>query len=261
MKITKILVNSLFCFSILLLTSTSFSQGPQQTSSLKKPLIYQIGQVVHINAGGPRPLLQAIDALQDKYGWAVDYEDPQYPPSPAGVPSPPSPPNRRHANVSGVGESAFAVQFNAPPNGQPDEQSVLTTVVDSYNQSGGAAEFKLLKQDDGTFAVVGTRVPGSNNENQQPILDSPINLPTDRRTAHATIALICQTLSQQSEVPVTATSANVNETLRVIVGGNAVPARVLLARTLQSIGGKPYWRLIYNPDRKSYELTIANLSQ
>ncbi len=67
----------------VVLAGISASALGQARSELKKPLIYQIGTTVHINAYGPRPLLQTVEALQEKYGWLVDYEDPHYAPASA----------------------------------------------------------------------------------------------------------------------------------------------------------------------------------
>jgi len=254
--------------SILLLTSNSFAQAPQQTNpALKKPLIYQIGQVVHLNAGGPRPLLQAIDALQQKYGWVVDYEDPQYSAAVAGAANRPSPPNRRRANMVGNSENAFSVQFNVgpTPDSRPDEATVLTTVIDAYNQSGGVAEFKLLSEHGAGFAVVGIGVRDVNNNeiaSQQPVLDSPISLASERRSAGETIALICRKVSQASRVPISVNPAeNLDGNAGVVVGGSSVPARTLLSHALLSRGEKLYWRLIYDAGGKNYVLSIQSPSR
>lgn len=259
-------VRRLLRFSIVLLASSSFGQGQQSNPALKKPVIYQIGQVVHLNATGPRPLLQAIEALQQKYGWVVDYEDPQYPPASAATPSRTSPPNRRHANIAETSENAFSVQFNVgpTPDSRPDEAAVLTTVIDAYNQSGDAAEFTLLKERDAGFAVVGVGVRDINNEmaSQQPVLDLPISLASERRSAGETIALICQKVSQASKVMISVDPReNLDGNARVAVGGSGVPARTLLSRTLSSLGEKLYWRLIYDAGGKSYELSLQSLSR
>lgn len=260
-------VRRLSRFSVVLLASSSFGQGQLSNPALKKPVIYQIGQVVHLNATGPRPLLQAIDALQQKYGWVVDYEDPQYPPASAAAPSRTSPPNRRHANIAETSENAFSVQFNVgpTPDSRPDEATVLTTVVDAYNQSGGAAEFKLLKllrEHDAGFAVIAIGVRDINNEiaSQQPVLDLPISLASERRSAGETIALICRKVSEASKVPI---AANPTEDLHgnasVAVGGSGVPARTLLSHTIEAMGQNLYWRLIYDAAGKNYVLSIQGL--
>jgi len=251
-------VRCLLCFATLLCTCTSYSQASQQTGpALKKPLIYQIGQTVHIHATGSRPLLQAIDALQRQYGWAVDYEDPQYLPTPAGRPSPP---NRREPRSAATIERGFGVQFEVPADGRPDEQSILTTVVDAYNQSEGAAQFKVVRENDRRWAVVGVGARGPNNEivTQQPILDFRIRLVPEQRTAGATIELICQKVSAASELSVSAKGASpaLHEDTALTVGGSDVPARELLLRTLASMGSNLYWCLLYDADEKSYALNI-----
>jgi hypothetical protein len=128
----------------ILLPSTSFSQAERATSQIKKPLIYQFGNVVHINADGPRPLLRALDALHEKYGWTVNYEDPQYP---AELNLPVNP-RWRHPNAGSFGGESFSVEFKTGPAGdsRPDENLVLTTVVDAYNEGGGVAQFELRKE-------------------------------------------------------------------------------------------------------------------
>lgn len=262
------LLKCLFCLVPILLTPKGFSQAaPQPGPAIKKPLIYQIGQIVHINATGSRPLLQAVDALQEKYGWIVEYEDPQYPAAIGGAATPPSPPNRRHPNARTNGTTGFSVQFNGgpTPDSRPDEQTVLALVVDANNQSNDAGQFELRKEKDGSFVVdgVGVRSPQGETSSQQPILDSLISLKAERRSARQTIALICQKVSQQSKIQVTADGVadSLPERETVAVGGVGVPARTLLSRTLASMGGKLYWRLIYDSNEKSYQLSISRESQ
>ena len=262
------LVKCLFCLVPILLASRGFSQeAPEPSPSIKKPLIYQIGQIVHISATGSRPLLQAIDALQNKYGWIVDYEDPRYLPATNGATNPPSVPVRRHPNARNNGEAGFSVEFNGgpTPDSRPDEQTVLSLVVDANNQSNSAGQFELRKEKDGGFVVVGVAVrgPQGDSSSQQPILDLLISLAAERRTARETIALICQNVSQQSKIQVSA-SGVANSHLgheTVAIGGAATPARTLLSRTLASMGGDLYWRLIYDSSEKTYQLSISPLSQ
>ena len=166
---------------------------------MKKPLIYQIGQTVHINADGPRPLLQAIDALQEKYGWTVDYEDPQYPPAIGGLTPPATGPVRRHPNGRNNGSAGFSVEFNVTADSRPDERAVLALIVDANNQSNDGGQFELRKDTDDGFMVVGegALTPQGETSSQRPILDSLISLKAERRSARETIALICEKVSQR----------------------------------------------------------------
>jgi hypothetical protein len=248
-----------------LLVSNGFSQA-EPGPTIKKPLIYQVGQMVHINAAGSRPLLQAVDALQQKYGWTVDYEDAQYPPPTDGATNQLSPPLRRRPNAAQIRDSGFSVEFNTGPtsNSRPDEDTVLALVVDANNQSNDAGQFELRKVKDGSFAIVGVGVRDSQGQSayQQPILDTPISLASERRSARETITLICQKLSEQIKIPVVVNDASESVPGRetVAIGGTAVSTRTLLSRTLASMGSNFYWRLIYDSSNKSYEFSVDRLS-
>ena len=212
-------------FGMVLTGCVGLAYAAQESSpELKKPTIFEIGEYVHINASGERPLLQAIDALQSKYGWTVDYEDPQYLSAPGINLSRPSPPNRRHANSSGRSENGFSVQIKIGPasNLSPDVASVLSTVVTAYNQSNGAGEFKLLKESAGRFSVVGIGARNSEGQiqSQQPILDLPISVAKKERNEGETIAVICQALTEQSKIPVsTDTPGNAWEAAKLAIVG------------------------------------------
>lgn len=251
--------------ALVLMTPPILSQAPRQTTpEIKKPLIYQIGEYLHINASGPRPLLQAVDALQQKYGWTLNYEDPQYASNPADEDHGFSPPHRLHAEAAGNGgdSSGFSFQFNVGPdsNRPPDEEALLNATVDAYNQSGGAAQFKLLRQQDGNFAIVGVAVPGADDQlsEQTPILNLPITIAKERRTAAETVALICREIAQQGKTPISLSSIG-GTSLRdanVVVGGSGVPAREMLQRVLAASGGKTYWQLVYDFGSKAFALNL-----
>ena len=247
----------------ILLPARSVSQAAHTTSQIKKPLIYQVGNVVHIHAEGPRPLLRAIQALQDKYGWMVDYEDPQYPADLDLTTNAPSLPQRRHPNGGNL-KGSFSVEFNSgpAPDSPPDENSVLKIVVESYNQSDADGQFELRKEQDGRFDVVGIGVRGQNGEvsSPGPILDLLITLKTKRRSVQETVALICQKVSQRSQIPAApiGIADSVHGHGTVAVGGMTVSARTMLSRTLSAVREKPLsWRLLYDATGKSYELKLA----
>jgi len=254
------------------LPTASLSQMPTPDSRIKKPLIYQIGDVVHIHADGPRPLLLALDALQEKYGWIVNYEDAEYPANSGLSPNPPSQSPHIHANVRRRGGGGFSVEFNVgpTPDSRPDEYSVLTAVVNAYNEGNATAQFELRTKNekDASFDVVGVGIGGQGNEiaTQQPILDLSIMLATELRTVEETIASICQKLSERSKVPVIPGEISNDVHGRstrptIAVGGVGVPARTLLSRTLTFMGDGMGWRLLYDSSSKNYELNVIGPSQ
>jgi len=95
---------------------------------------------------------------------------------------------------------------------------------------------------------------------QQPVLDLPISLASERRSAGETIALICQKVSQASKAHISVNpTENLHENASVTIGGSSMEARTLLSRTLSSMGEKLYWRLIYDAGGKNYVLSIQGL--
>jgi len=72
--------NRFACFFLILLVSLcAFSPAAAPREAyLKDATISETAGTVRINADSPRPLEQVLDALQRKYGWVVNYEDPQY---------------------------------------------------------------------------------------------------------------------------------------------------------------------------------------
>jgi len=244
----------------------SLAQSPQTASQIDKPVIYQIGDYLHINAAGPRPLLQAIDALQRKYGWVIDYEDPQYTTAPENPASRPSPPHRLHsmAQTAGNASGAFSLRFQLAEQGNavPDEAKLLTALVNAYNDSNGAAEFKLLQQAGDRFAVVGVGVRDANGNvvSQHPILDLPITLAKAQKGAAEAISLISRQVSAESKIAISVHfDPALPQSTTAMIGGQDLPARQLLLAAVGVLGSKAYWRLLYEPQNKAYELNIRQL--
>ncbi len=269
--ITAIVLVSLIAMA---LSGKGFSQPEPATSRLKNPVIYQIGNVLHIRAEAPRSLLRVLDALQEQYGWTVNYEDPQYPAGADADANPAPLPQRRSPRARNYVRGGFTAVVdvtptpNGPQNGRPDENAVLTAMVNAYNQGDAGSQFELRRQKDGRFDVVGMLDASQNSDEsggarQEPILDLPISLETQRRTANQTLMAICQELTEQSKIAITAALIDANSTRQgmgnvvVTVGGNLAPARTLLAQTLASIGERLSWRLLYDSASKSYRLEVT----
>lgn len=224
----------------------------QTATYLRQATITQTSEVVHITANSPRPLLQTLDALRQKYGWVVDYEDPKY---------------ISHLDVIDVpGDSSqsrlpaggnFSVEF---PANAPEQEKTLRIVVDSYNQGRNPGRFEVRRTSLGSFYVAGT---SANNEigsmaPQLPLLDIPVSVPTRPRTIAQIINLICHTLAVQSHTPVTVGvlpgGLLAHATLKI--GGAKVSARELLLQCLTATDRRLYWCLLFDPTSKGYVLNI-----
>jgi hypothetical protein len=269
---------SIIALPIVLLSSAGrcFGQAASATSHLKKPLIYEIGNVVRINAEGERPLLRALDALQQKYGWIVDYEEPQYSADADRAEDAASSPPRRHANPRNGRPEAFSVEFTVgpTPDSTPDESSVLTTVVNAYNEGNAVVQFELRdennsanekdRQRERRFDVVGINERDHQNDGQSqpPILNLPINLRTEPRSAAQTILAICDRVSEKSKTSIAVGAIDGNLSgKQVAVGGSGVSARTLLSSTVTSVSERLFWRLLYDSSSKNYELSLVGLPQ
>lgn len=232
-------------------------------SYVRQAVIAQTEKGLHITANSPRPLAQVLDALQRKYGWQINYEDPQYvyggdlTPLPAANAHPSDPASQVRVPNGGAFTLDLPVAL-APP--MPDEAKALNAVVDAYNQSGNPGRFELRKESEQNFDVVGTgaRQEKGRMSEQAVVLDAPITLAEQPRSAVDTIDLIFQQVSQAShiEVALGVSPRSLLAGSKVTVGGTKVAARVLLARTLAGTNRTLYWRMLFNPESKGYLLSL-----
>jgi len=237
-------------FLIALQTSAQTSKGSRSYS--KDATISQSGGTVHIVANSPRPLEQVLDALQQKYGWAINYEDPQYISSMDIVTSA----GGDSGSKLPAGET-FAVEFSATAR---EEEKILHLVVDSYNQSKNPGRFELRRDTQGNFRVVGTAARDEKGAmSAQPVfLDLPLTLTTEERSVTDTVNLICEGIAAQNKTAIAvgvSPRGLMNRTLAK-VGGTKIPAHDLLAESLTATHHNLYWRLLFDPDSKSYFLSI-----
>jgi hypothetical protein len=220
-------------------------------SYLKQATVSQEGGTIHVNANSPRPLAQALEALQQKFGWNVDYEDPQYTAAADMVDAPKSSPMPKLP-----AGAAFSAQF---PANLADEEKILRAVVDSYNQSKNPGQFEL-RHTDGNFYVVGNAAHDDKGAmaKQSVLLDSTVTLTTEERTVTETVNLICEQLAAQAGSPVTlgVTPRRPMDRNSVKLGGAKVSARDLLVQALHATHQNFYWHLLYDPNSKGYYLDI-----
>jgi hypothetical protein len=251
---------------ILLLFCCSSETLQAQGSYSKQAAISESAGKIRLVANDPRPLAQALEALQLKYGWRVNYEDPKFI-SKLDLSEPKAPPDKSsHPEVQSrvPGGGNFAVEFSAgpPPNAVPDEQKTLQLLVDSYNRSTNPGRFELRKDKDRqeqVFDVVGTAAHDDQGKiaQQQVLLDSPMTIAAQERTFSDTIDLICQQIADKSHVKI---SLGVHpsglDRTPVTVGGKELTARTYLFRAMESTSRKLVWRLLYDPESDSYFLNV-----
>jgi hypothetical protein len=247
-----------------------FAEGMHaQASFAKQATISAASGKLHLSANDSRPLAQALNVLQQKYGWRVNYEDPEYVSKLDVVEAKAlldksSYPNGEHRIPRG---GVFVVEFPAgsSPDAAPDEQKTLQLIVDAYNHSSNPGQFELRSDKDRAgevFAVVGTAAHDNQGRvsRQQAVLDLPITLAVEERTASDTIDLICQKMGEKNNAKVTLGVHPLGlDRVKVTIGGKELAARSHLLRALESTGRTLSWRLLYDPDSNSYFLNLQQI--
>jgi hypothetical protein len=230
----------------------AFAQTAEKPAPYQKQaVVAQNADTIHISANSPRPLLQTLDALQQKFGWVVDYEDPRYI-SHMDYVDVPGDETRPQMPAGG----SFTVDVPA----KAAEADALRLVVDSYNQSKNPGRFEVRPGEQNRFYVVGTGAHDGKGSvsSQQALLDISVTIPTRQRTIAETISLICGAAAKQTHTTVTlgVSPRNFLEHAPAKIGGNRVPARELLLQCLAATHRNLYWRLLFDPSSKGYFLDI-----
>ena len=219
-------------------------------SYAKEAVITETAGTVQITANSPRPLEQVLYALQRKYGWVVNYEDPQYVSAVDLVKA------TDHDSQLPAGGN-FTFEFSGTV---PDEEKILRGLVDTYNKSKNPGHFELRHTADGLFNIVGTAGHSNKGEIVQQLapFDLPLTLASQERTIDETVTHICSELSKKGHQNVVLAISPRKSLLRnrVVVGGSRVAARELLAKSLLATHEKLYWRLLFDPTSKSYYLDL-----
>lgn len=229
----------------------AFAQVVPSVAYTKDAVITETAGTVHITANNPRPLEQILGALQRKFGWVVNYEDPQYvAPVDLVVER-----GGEHSQLPAGG--SFSVDFSATA---PDEEQTLRRIVDSYNRSKNPGRFELRRSVDGNFYVIGTAAydQKGNISPQEVPFDRVLTLPSEEQTIGDAVDRICHEISKQmhSDLQVAISPRSLLFKTRATIGGTKIAARDLLVQSLLATHQKLYWRLFFDPSTQTYLLNI-----
>ncbi|MDQ6786734.1 MAG: hypothetical protein M3033_07980 [Acidobacteriota bacterium] len=214
-----------------------------------------------IKVNDPRPLYQAISALNEEYGWVVDYEDPPYAFESELIDVTDPKWRTSHPNATGLkipagGAFQFEYEESAALATSAGKEEILRKIVSEYNRSGNPGRFVVRSEEGGRFSVVGTTVRDENADDKEvsPILDTLISIPTAQRSAEETIKLIRTNLSAKSGINVSDVGLVDNLLIqsKVIVGGENVPARILLLQTLNATNRTMIWSLLFDANLNTF---------
>ncbi len=255
-----------FLLSCLLCVALHAQVERPRRSFMDRGIVQHRGNSATALANDPRPLLQAVTAVSEEYGWVVDFEDPPYE-SDADLVDDTAPQWRaRHPGEKGVrivAGGSFQSNYAEKPNtatSSVEEQLVLNKIVSDYNASGNPGKFVVRKQSDGSYAVLGNSVKDDkgNDMSVSSILDTPISITSGRRDALTTIELVLDTLSSNSGVKVLLGTMPINVLIQsqVTIGGENISARNLLLQTLTGTKRTTVWQLLYDADSQTYYLSV-----
>ncbi len=259
---------------LVTMLSTVHAHAQAQNDQARHSRYMENAQVRHladsitVSANDARPLAQAVTALSEEFGWAIDFEDPPYYSKydlvDDTVPQWRAAPNTKGVTV--IAGDTFQTQFLKTPDtgtSQAEAERVLDSVVSDYNASANPGRFTVRNEGDGRFAIVGTYVKDENAQDQtiSSILDTPISIQAETRDANSTIEIILNALTVKSQTKVAPFMMPQNALAQshVTVGGQNIPARVLLLQTLSAAKMKLYWRLYYDHDVKMYGFSLLPL--
>jgi hypothetical protein len=257
---------------VLLISAALYAQtAPDARSYISRGVVERDGTSAWVNANGPRPLAQAVDALEDEYGWLgwlIDYEDSPYESKYDLVDDTAPQWRMAHPDSKGVTRPSgghFESWYSEVPGTRwsPEEiEKVLNKVVTDYNRSGNPGKFVVRREERNRYAIVGTAIRDNAGHEKlvAAILDTPISLTREERRADLTFQLICERLSAKLGIKAAYGDGADNLAIqsKVTVGGENLPARTLLLQTVDHMNGIRIWRLFYDADSKQYFLWFRN---
>lgn len=253
---------------VLLISAALYARtGAEVRAYISRGIIDRDGTSTRVIANAPRPLAQAVDALEDEYGWRgwlVDYEDPPYESKYDLVDNTAPQWRLAHPGSKGVAIPSggfFESWYSEPPGAQwssEEFEKVLEKVVSDYNGSGNPGRFVVRKEQKNRYAIIGTSISddAGGEKSVEAILDTPILLPREERRADVTWQVICERVSAKLGIKVAygGFADNGARQSEVTMGGETLPARTLLLQTVDHMDGIRIWRLFYDVDSKQYLL-------
>jgi hypothetical protein len=231
-----------------------------------------------ITVQGGRPVAEAIQELNKRYGWQITYEDPpniHFSDLTDVTDTPwPGAPLQSQSQLQSVQQTLVeepgphprgsvpkggSLSFTLPP-GDPDELGAVEALVKCYNASRGGNVFAVVRGA-GLLHVVPRQITGlsGNLEPVKPVLDTVITIEPWERTADALINEICKKVSIAANTHVGTGNVPMNmlSQTKTSMGESGKTARSILEQWILESGAPLSWQLLYGPDDKRYALNIS----
>lgn len=226
----------------------------QQPGSGAEAKIVRAGDSYTIEAGGARPLGQAVEALARDFNWNVSYEDPPYAVAAADVRG-----GNAGAAASRVGafSSTFIYLGATPPAVQRED--ILQRVVTDYNASKNEGGFRLLALPGGRYSIVGDAIRDAAGAavDVSPVLDTEISVQDENRRMYETLGLVAASVKEKTGATIRLgddSTAFLRQNYAE-VGCEGCKARDAMVKMLAAHPAVT-WRLNYDSATKAYVLSL-----
>lgn len=250
-------------FKVLMVLFLMMPQGVRSQATrpqfMKSGVVEHHGLTAAVTANHPRPLHQAIQAVREEYGWVVDFEDPPYSSRFDLVDDTDPQWRANHPGAKGVWRVAggsFRSEYPEAATTVPSSlqvEAVLRKIVSDYNAGNNPGKFTVRKESNNRYSIVGISMKADDGRDKEvrSVLDTPLSLPTQRRTAVETVYSILNILSATNGIKVLPLMVPTNALQQsVTVGGANITARELLKETLARANSRRtlFWDLFFDPD-------------
>ncbi len=220
----------------------------------------QVTRKEALNVDGPRPLAKAAEMLEQRYGWAINYEDPPW--DYAGDVEDHTDPNWRlqhpgvrHRSLTPKPGRIYLEYEVDDASGRPASPlTVLKALVDAHAAQGNPGIFRVISEA-GYFSILPAKVRNAQGHWVEPfrILDTPVSFPAQPRSIGEAIKLLQQQIQQRTGRDLWPGGIGANYMIlgRTQAGANNEPAWIALRRIIsepafgQSAARRMVWHLYY----------------
>ena len=220
-----------------------------------------------LSVNDPRPVALAAEILEKKYGWIITYEDPQFAYEGDLVDVTETvwknyvPGQARRVLVPKGGELAFEYDIDAVTKRPANAAVVVQQLLDAYAIAGNPGVFRLEQNGQRVHIIaVASKAKNGVLTPYQPVLDTLITVPPQKRTGAEFLTAFCDAISKVSGTSVVLGSVPLNRLYRFETksGAQDQKARDFLSNELDrmSTNVKWSWKLLFDPVSKTYYLNI-----
>lgn len=217
-----------------------------------------------LSVNDPRPLAEAADQLQKRFGVPITYEDPPYLHSSEIVDLRFEPVeshvDRDHPTwIPRFGRIELTYVVSGGEHRIDDLAAAIEQAIQVHASNGNAGTFRLERERE-ALSLIPVAAKGEDGRLApiKPVLDTEISLPAGARPGEELLELIMAELNRKSGFKIKHGWA-VGITHAVESTRGSEPARSALRRLLEAQPMKLTWRLFYDPPSREYFLNIIPL--